>query len=281
MMKETAQCAETLRTLIVDDEPLAIEGLRLRLNKIPNIELVGECNNGDEAILMAQKIKPDLIFLDLEMPGLSGFEVVQALQSDDMPMVVFVTAYQAHAVKAFELHAVDYILKPADLERLQHAVSKALDRKISMHLNADKQKLLKALSDLSNSPIAKVEEWLDSDSLSNGLPADSIAITNPGHSTIILPVNDIRWIDAAGDYMCLHTASETHILRTTLKKLEASLNPVNFQRVHKSTIVNVHCIKEVRAQGNNDCVLVLCDDTTVKLSRNYRDALKHIPALAL
>ncbi len=263
-----------LSTIIVDDEPLALEGLKTRLAQFPNIELVAECANGDEAIVAAGKHNPDVMFLDLEMPGLSGFEVVQALQSDVMPLIVFVTAYQQYAVEAFDIHAVDYILKPADLERLQRAIDKVMQRMQGSQAREDKQCLLKALSQVSGTSNDALENWLEEGSEFPEAKNDVIAIKNVGKTTVMLPMGDIEWVDAAGDYMCIHAAGETHVLRITLKKLEKLLDPKTFKRIHKSTIVNVTSIHEVIPRSNSECILVLKDTTRLKVSRNYKDNIQ-------
>lgn len=266
--------AKTLTAIVVDDEPLAIEGLRLRLEQIPEITIIAEATNGDSAIQLCQELLPDVLFIDLKMPGLSGIEVVQALQADIMPMVVFVSAYGEYAVDAFELNAIDYILKPANLGRLQKTVERILARHSPREADKDKFKLLKALGETSGIEITELEEWLGSNAPLPTQYSQDLVIKNDDHEKVFLPVKDIRWIDAAGDYMCVHIGHETHVVRITMKKLVSQLDPKRFQRIHKSTLVNVHCIKSVKALRNSECMIDLGDEVKLKVSRNYSAAIQ-------
>jgi two-component system LytT family response regulator len=256
-----------LTAIVVDDEPLAIEGLKLRLEQIPQISVIGQASNGDDAIKMCQELCPDVIFLDLKMPGLNGIEVVQAMQSDVLPIVVFVSAYGEYALDAFELNAIDYVLKPANLGRLKKTVERILERQDSA--TTDKGKLLKALEQSSGVSISELEEWLDSNKPLPTAFAQELVIKVGDHQRIFLPVNDIRWIDAAGDYMCIHTPEETHVVRITMKKLEEKLDPQVFVRIHKSTLVNIHYIKSVKSHRNSECIVILDENVNLKASRNY------------
>jgi len=265
-----------LTAIIVDDEPLAIEGLRLRLEKIPEIEVVGEASDGDQAILLCQELCPDVLFLDLRLPGLSGIEVVQSLQSDILPMVVFVTAYGEYALEAFELNAIDYVMKPANLGRLQKTVERIIQRHNPQNSDKEKFKLLKALGDSSGVSISELENWLDSDKPLPTAFCQELVIKNSDNEKVFLPVKDIRWIDAAGDYMCVHTNKETHIVRITMKKLENQLDERVFKRIHKSTLVNINCIKSIRTLRNSESILELGDDVHLKVSRNYSSAIQSL-----
>ena len=262
-----------LTAIIVDDEPLALEGLKLRLEKIPEIKVIAEAGDGDEAIKLCQELMPDVLFLDLRLPGLNGIEVVQALQSDILPMIVFVSAYGEYAIDAFELNAIDYVMKPANLGRLQKTVDRIMQRATAKLSNKDsskeKFKLLKALGETSGIAVAELENWLTTD-----LPLPSpynheLVIKNNDHEKIFLPVKDIRWIDAAGDYMCVHANNETHIVRITMKKLQSQLDPKIFSRIHKSTLVNVNFIKSIRPMRNSESILELGDNVQLKVSRNF------------
>ena len=267
-----------LTAIIVDDEPLALEGLRLRLGKIPEINIIAEASDGDQAIALCHELCPDVLFLDLRLPGLNGLEVVQALQSDILPMIVFVSAYGEYAIDAFELNAIDYVLKPANLGRLRKTVDRLLQKSTPQDTNkeAEKCKLLQALGEASGLPIAELEDWLGS----NGpLPSNfcqELVIKNNDNEKVFLPVKNIRWIDAAGDYMCVHTDEETHIVRITMKKLESQLDQRIFKRIHKSTLVNVNSIKGIRTLRNSESILELGNNVQLKVSRNYSSAIQQL-----
>lgn len=267
---------KTLTAVIVDDEPLALEGLSLRLAKIPEIQIVGEAENGDQAIQLCQQLQPDVLFLDLQLPGLNGIEVVQALQADTMPMVVFVSAYGEYAIDAFELNAIDYVLKPANLGRLKKTVDRILARAAPKPNESEKFKLLNALKETSGISITELEEWLNSNS-NSPLPtqfATELVIKNSDNEKIFLPVADIRWIDAAGDYMCVHTKSDTHVVRITMKKLEQELDTKVFKRIHKSTLVNINFIQRIKGLRNSESIIELGDDVQLKVSRNYNASIQ-------
>lgn len=269
-----------LTAVIVDDEPLALEGLKLRLAKIPEIKVIGEAGDGDKAIHLCQTLCPDVLFLDFRLPGLNGIEVVQALQSDILPMIVFVSAYGEYALEAFELNAIDYVLKPANLSRLQKTVERILERIQSKDVNQEsdqeKFKLLKALVAASGLAVSELEDWLKSDSPLPTLFNQELIIKNDEHEKVFLPVKNIQWIDAAGDYMCIHENNQTHVVRITMKKLESQLDPKIFTRIHKSTLVNIHFIKSIKPMRNNESMLDLGNDIQLKVSRNYSSAIQQI-----
>lgn len=268
----------SITAVIVDDEPLAIEGLKLRLEKIEEIEVIGEAEDGDSAIQICQKLTPDVLFIDLQLPGLNGLEVVQALQSDIMPLVVFVSAYSEYAVDAFELNAIDYVLKPVNLGRLKKTIERLKERLSPKQNDNDKYKLLKALGETSGIDIAELEDWLESKP-NSPLPTpyrQELVIKNNDNERVFVAVTDIRWIDAAGDYMCVHTNHETHVIRITMKKLTEQLDSRLFQRVHKSTLVNINFIKGIQPLKNSESILDLGDDIKLKVSRNYSEAVHTI-----
>ncbi|MDO7086404.1 LytTR family DNA-binding domain-containing protein [Pseudocolwellia sp. AS88] len=273
-----------LTAIIVDDEPLALEGLRLRLEKIPEINVIAEASDGDQAIHLCNSLTPDVLFLDLRLPGLNGIEVVQALQSDTLPMIVFVSAYGEYAIDAFELNAIDYVLKPANLGRLQKTVERIMQRvKVNQaeegpenNSAKEKFKLLKALGESSGLSVSELEDWLESDNPLPSLYMQELVIKNNDHEKVFLPVKDIQWIDAAGDYMCIHENNETHIVRITMKKLESQLDPKIFTRIHKSTLVNVSYIKSIKPMRNSESILDLGNDVQLKVSRNYSSAIQQI-----
>ncbi len=266
----------SLTAIIVDDEPLALEGLRLRLEKIPELKVIGEASDGDQAIQLCHELCPDVLFLDLQLPGLNGIEVVQSLQSDILPMVVFVSAYGEYAIEAFELNAIDYVLKPANIGRLKKTVERIIQRHNPKNADNDKEKfkLLRALGETSGIEITELENWLESDQPLPTSFCQELIIKNSDNEKVFLPVKDIRWIDAAGDYMCVHTDKETHIVRITMKKLENQLDERVFKRIHKSTLVNVNCIKSIRSLRNSESILELGDDIQLKVSRNYSSAIQ-------
>jgi two-component system LytT family response regulator len=267
---------QPLTAIIVDDEPLALEGLRLRLEKLPEIEVIAEASDGDQAIHLCQTLSPDVLFLDLRLPGLNGIEVVQALQADVLPMVVFVSAYGEYALEAFELNAIDYVLKPANLGRLQKTVERIMQRVKPVDSSKEKFKLLRALGETSGIAVTELENWLATDLPLPTLFNQELVIKNNDQEKVFLPIKDIRWIDAAGDYMCVHTPSETHIVRITMKKLVSQLDPKIFTRIHKSTLVNVNCIKSIKPLRNSESILELGDDVQLKVSRNYSSIIQKI-----
>ncbi|WP_286263119.1 LytR/AlgR family response regulator transcription factor [Thalassotalea atypica] len=266
-----------ITAVIVDDEPLAIEGLKLRLENIEDVVIIGEATDGDQAIRLCQELQPDVLFVDLQLPGLSGLEVVQVLQSDIMPLVVFVSAYSEYALDAFELNAIDYILKPANLGRLQKTMQRIRERLSPLQRQQEKYRLLKALGESSGLNIAELEEWLGNPA--QPLPSpyrQELVIKNSNNEKVFVPVTDIRWIDAAGDYMCIHTQTDNFIVRITMKKLEADLDENTFQRIHKSTLVNIHCVKGIKTLRNHESLLDLGNEVKLKVSRNYSEAVQKI-----
>jgi len=263
-----------LKTIIVDDEALARRGLKLRLATRSEVEVIAEARNGREALSLIREHKPDLVFLDIQMPGMDGFDVLRDLQPDEMPAVVFVTAFDEYAIKAFEANALDYLLKPIEDNRLGDALERVKQslgqRRAIRHRNA----LLKLVADLTGEPVGSMED-LDTGKLDKLKKKEvpRLAIKDGGHTTWI-PQDKIEWIDAAGDYMCVHSGGETHIMRMTMKKLEESLDSDYLQRVHRSTIVNIHQVKEMQAHINGEYFLTLSGGHTVKMSRTYKDKLK-------
>ena len=261
---------DTLRAIVVDDEDLARRGLALRLADVAGVELVAQCGNGPEALEAVAALEPDLLFLDIQMPGMNGFDVVCELQSDTMPLVVFVTAYDEYAVEAFRVHAVDYLLKPIDTDLLGQAVARARERLNARSQPEGKEQLLGALGGLKDK--VPVGEVVESESTA-GQPAERLVIKDGGAFHFVA-MDDIQWIDAAGDYMCVHTGEGTHIMRTTMKQLEGSLDPAQFIRVHRSSIVNSRCIAGAEGHTNGEYVLTLKGGTRLKVSRSYRERIR-------
>ncbi len=259
-----------LRTVTVDDEPLARRLLRALLGELSGIELVAECRNGREAIDVTRSLAPDLLILDIQMPGMNGFDVIKALQADLMPCVVFCTAYQEYALDAFDLHAVDYVLKPVSRERLGRAIKRARRRIQETPAGGYKTPLIGAIDEIAGKAAQPP------DHRGAVVPAtDSqqrIAIKNHD-GTVLIAMNDIDWIDAAGDYMCLHVKSETLIMRSTLKDLIERLDPARFKRIHRSTVVNLERIDKIVSLQKGEFMLELGGNQQLKVSRNFRKAI--------
>ena len=260
------------RPMLVDDEPLARRGLVLRLADEPGIEIVGECGNGEDAVRSVAQLEPDLMFLDVQMPGLDGFATLRAIPASQMPLVVFVTAYDHYAIRAFEASAVDYVLKPIDDSRLAQALYRVRQQHAERKAEAHCARLLNLLGEISGRPALTLDEALRDDGLPSAGAAERLAFKDGGRSVRVDPA-EIRWIDAAGDYMCVHTDAETHVLRATLRDFEQRLDPRRFTRVHRSTIVNVARVRELRAHINGEYFLVLDSGHELKLSRSYKEKL--------
>lgn len=263
----------SLRALIVDDEPLARKGLSLRLAQMDDVDVVMECSNGREALNAIVEHKPDVVFLDIQMPGMSGFDVVSNMQQDAMPLVIFVTAFDQYAIEAFDVHAVDYILKPIDEDRLAAAVERARSHLEQQGAVSDKQRLLELIISITGKSEDSVTQLLRDHTGMRSWP-EKLAIKDGGDTTLV-SIRDIDWIDAAGDYMCIHANDETHIMRITMKELEQQLDPTIFQRVHRSTIVNLERVIKVCSHMNGEFYLNLSNGTSVKMSRSYKEKVRH------
>ena len=258
-----------LRALIVDDEELARRGLEIRLADIDDIEVCGHARNGREALGAVAELNPDIVFLDIQMPGMDGFDVLTGIAGPDMPLVIFVTAYSEYAIRAFEANALDYLLKPIDAQRLDAAVARAREQLDLSQVMGQRARLLKLICDLTGEELS-LEDALRSRPDESSTHPTHLRIKD-GREVTSVSVGDIIWIDAAGDYLCIHTAERTHILRGTMKKIEEILDPGRFVRVHRSTIVNGRRVKSMRAHTNGEYFLKLDCDKELKLSRTYRD----------
>ena len=248
-----------IRTLIVDDMRLARQRLRRCLASDPEIEIIGECANGQEAINAIKERAPDLVFLDVQMPKVGGFEVLAAIGVEQMPAVVFVTAYDEFALRAFEVNALDYLLKPFDEERLRRAVERAKREVARRRAGEIDTRLQRLLEQTSAAP-----KYLK-----------RLAVKSAGHSTLLL-TEDIDWIGAAGNYLELHVGRTTHLLRERMSQLELKLDPDKFVRIHRSTIVNVDRIKQLHPLFNGDQEIILHDGTRLTSSRTYHQRLKSL-----
>lgn len=243
-----------MRVLIVDDEPLARRGVSARLRKLPHVEIVGECADGESAVEKILALHPDLIFLDIQMPGIDGFDVIRSLPTDQLPAIIFLTAYEEHALRAFELHALDYLLKPLDDERFAAAVNRARTQ-LDTHRKAELVgRILRSLE--QNSGYA------------------SRFVVRLGSRIQIVLVEDLAWIAAAGDYSELHTPHATHLLRESMNSLERKLDPEKFARIHRSRIVRLDQILELRSIENREYVVKLSDGSQHRSSRTYDDRLE-------
>jgi len=245
-----------MRTVIVDDEPLAREGILLRLQKFEDIEVVGECEDGSSAIKKILELSPDLVFLDVQMPDMDGFEVLRALPQESLPAVIFLTAYEHHAVRAFEVHALDYLLKPVEDDRFTVAIERAGEL---VHNDAKVRMAKRFLQFLKQESVSYVTR----------LPV------KVGARIQIVRTQDIDWIAAAGDYVELHSKGRSHLLHETMNSLEQKLDPQRFLRIHRSRIVRLEQIEEARSIDNREYMVRLSDGSEHRSGRTYADSLEH------
>ena len=260
----------TIRTILVDDESLAIQGLQLRLEAHDDVEIIDTCLNGREAIRSIKTNKPDLVFLDIQMPGFDGFSVVQGMMEVEPPLFVFVTAYSDHALRAFEADAMDYLMKPVEPERLADTLERVRLRLSEKRGSEEAERLMEVLTEVAPEAVENMGET--SEAHASNRFEKLINIKDRGQ-IFRVDVDTIERIDAAGDYMCIYTGDNTLILRETMKDLEKRLDPRRFQRVHRSTIVNLDLVKQVKPHTNGECFLVLDSGAQVKVSRSYRDVV--------
>jgi two-component system LytT family response regulator len=250
----------TLRTVVVDDEQLGRELLRVLLAEHEDVEVVAECRNGQEAIDYLQTKPVDLLFLDIQMPKIGGFEVVERVGIQHLPPTIFVTAYQEHAVRAFDVHAVDYLTKPVEKERLHTALTRV------------QEKIAARAALLTQAQLAE---------LLNGMRANypSRFLVKDGAKEILLPVEDIEWIEAAEYYSCLHASGRRYMLRETISNLASRLDPEQFVRIHRSSVVNLQQIREVYREGQGEGSVVLLDGRKLKMSKAGHQRLSEIGKL--
>ena len=250
----------SIQTLIVDDEPLARDRLRQLLQSDHEFQVSGECRNGAEAVEAIRKARPDLVFLDVQMPEVDGFGVIEAIGARNMPAVIFVTAYDKYALRAFDENALDYLLKPYDERRFQRAVQRVKDH---LHRGSGDvaQRMLAMLQDVS--PERKA--------------MDRLVIKSDGR-VVFLKTREVDYAEAAGNYLSLHVGKDTYLIRETMNAFEARLDPEKFLRIHRSTIVNIERIKEVQPWFKGEYVVTLRDGTELSLSRTYRDKLRQFLA---
>jgi two-component system LytT family response regulator len=260
-----------IRTLIVDDEPLARRGLELRLAGHADIDIVAQVGDGIAATRAVSEHAPDLMFLDVQMPGLDGFAALGAIPAAQLPLTVFVTAYDQYAVRAFEACAVDYLLKPLEDVRLRQALARVRAALAGREAHDHRDRLLELLGQVSGRPGLRLDEALEEGG--EALRGDAPLAIRDGQRIVRVPPAEIRWVDAAGDYTCIHTDGETHVLRATMREMERRLDPRRFPRIHRSTIVNAARVTALRSHLNGEYFLTLDCGQELKLSRSYRDRL--------
>ena len=257
MAMHKTSAATKITTLIVDDEPLGRERIRTLLAADPDFEVVGESSDGRQAVASIAKLKPKLLFLDVQMPEMNGFEVLEAIAGAEMPAVIFVTAYDHYAVKAFQVHALDYLLKSFDRERFSQAVGRAKAEISKGREHGFDERLLALLEDLQEQ---------------RGKPER--LVVRSGGRIFFLRVEEIDWIEAADNYVCLHVGRASHLLRSTLASIEERLDSRKFLRIHRSTIVNLDRVLELSPLFHGDYTVHLRDGTELLLSRGYREKLQ-------
>jgi two-component system LytT family response regulator len=249
-----------IRTLIVDDEPLAREGIRIRLQEEPGFEIVGEAVDGPSAIQAIEQLVPDLVFLDVEMPGMNGFEVLERAGATHLPLVIFVTAYDEYALRAFDIHALDYLLKPFTTARFRDAMRRARSE-IQRRADGTYQNVAHIL-----------DHHREQSGETNGRYLFRFAVRERDRF-LLLKASEVEWIDSAGNYARLHARGASFLVRMTMSELERKLDPRHFARTHRTTIVNLDRVREIAPGSHGDFDVVLNNGQTVKLSRNYRDRL--------
>jgi two-component system LytT family response regulator len=266
----TGAAVPRIRVVIADDEPTARRGVRLLLERDGMVDIVGEAAGGVEAAELIRRERPDLAFLDVQMPGCDGFETLAEFSPEELPAIVFVTAYDEHALRAFEVNAVDYLLKPYDDVRFAAALQRAKDevrRRRADHVNSRLTQLLDYLQ--RNGEQARA-----------GPAGDRILVKSSGE-IFFLKADEIDWIEAEGDYMKFHVAGRTHLMRETMARLEARLDPSRFIRIHRSTIVNIDRLRKLSPTFAGDYAVILHDGTKLKLSRGYHERIGALMKQAL
>ena len=244
-----------IRTLIVDDMPLSRQRTRRYLAGEVDVEIIGECGDGDAALQSIKTLAPDLVLLDVQMPGMNGLELLEKIPVEQRPAVVFITAFDEFAVPAFAAHAVDFLLKPFDRER----VAKVLDR-VREHLN------VKPAASSTPQPSAPLSEH-------KGPYLNRVAVKSVGR-TVFVAIEAVDWLETAGNYVCLHAGKENHLVRETMNQVETQLDPAHFVRIHRSTMVRIEAIKEIQPLFNGDRAVILHDGRKLTMSRSYRDKAK-------
>ncbi len=265
------------RALIVDDESLAREALLVMLGGDPEIEVIAECRNGKEAVTAIREQSPDIVFLDIQMPEMDGFQVIEEVGAMQMPVTIFVTAYDKHALRAFEAHALDYLLKPFDHDRFNTALQRAKTFVRQQKLGEISESLFAVLQNLK---LKTGESPTDADNIkpdqaTHKEPIDRVVIKSGG-LIYFLKIEEIDWVEGAGDYLSLHSGSKTHLIRETMGNFHAKLDAQKFLRTHRSTIVNIDRIKDIRPLSKGEYIITLTSGRCLKSSRGYRHELQRI-----
>ncbi len=248
-----------MRIVIADDESLAREKLRLMLDAEPDVQVLAECQDGEEALRALTAFKPDLLMMDIQMPNLDGFEVLSKLPTSDVPLVIFTTAYDRHAVRAFEAHALDYLLKPFDQERLHDAVNRARAELLKADDRAATRRILSYLSETAGKQ-----------------RSDRRLVIKTGGRVIFLNCDEIDWLEAAANYVKINAGKQSYLLRKGIGEIADRLDPTQFVRIHRSTIVNVERIKELQPVNSGEYIVVLKDGKELSCSRGYRAGLQQL-----
>jgi two-component system LytT family response regulator len=246
-----------LNVLIADDEPLVRSGLRSLLEAEPDVAILGEAHHGGEAVSMIRALKPDLVFLDVQMPEIDGFAVLAALEDSELPAIVFVTAFDEYAIRAFDEHAVDYLLKPFDADRFGRALARGRSR-LAVPAGPEQQAGVRAALET----MTREQRF-----------AERLLVKNNGR-TMVLQVNEIDWIESADNYVRLHTRAGRFMVREPIRSIEARLSPRQFARAHRSVIVNLSRVRELEPLAGGEYVIILTNDTRLTLSRSYRDQFR-------
>ena len=246
-----------IRTLIVDDMPLSRERTRRYLAEVADVEIVGECADGEQALAAIDAFAPDLLLLDVQMPGMTGLALLEKIPAPRRPAVVFVTAFDEFAVPAFAAHAVDFLLKPFDRERLAQVLKRVRAHLADRHLQPQD----------APAPVPSAE------SAPGPVFLSRIAVKSVGR-TVFVNAESVDWLETAGNYVCLHAGKDTHVVRETMNQLETQLDPAKFVRIHRSTMVRIEAVREIQPLFNGDRVVILHDGSKLTLSRSYRDKVR-------
>ena len=248
-----------IRTLIVDDEPLARDGVAMALDEVEDVEIVGHCSDGRSAVRSIRRLAPDLVFLDIRMPGLDGFEVIEAVGPERMPAVIFLTAYEEHALRAFRVNAVDYLLKPVEAGELRESLDRARSRLAEADAEGFRDRLRGLLDSVEHA--------------ARQSPVPERIVVRAGGRVHLLDPGEIVWVEASGDYVTVHTADKAHLVRDSMRGMESRLADYGFQRIHRSALVKRSAIREIVTSDSGDGRVRLGDGTSLKFSRTYRNAL--------
>jgi two-component system LytT family response regulator len=252
-----------IRTIIADDQRLAREKLRTLLASEKDVKVVAECSDGKQTVSAIRRLGADLLLLEIQMPGMDGFQVLSELSPDEMPAVIFTSAYDQYALRAFEVRALDYLLKPFDLERLQHAIEKV---RVELNKSQDRQITHRILGLLSQ---------LKSEITSSSSPDGLLVIRAKGR-VVFVKLSEIDWIEASANYVRLNAGKESHLVRERMSRILERLNPSHFVRIHRSTIVNFQQIKELIPVNSGEYVVVLKSGKELSCSRGYRAELENM-----